>query len=554
MIALLASLRHRRTLTLILSTASFVSPLISTPLHNLMKSPYRHALAASAAPTEGGDTSRPKPRRRRRGGRGKGNPGSDSRERMSPSNSPPQGDGLGLTPGGPDGKVSVAIIGGGVAGLSCARHLCDSGDFRCTVFDTGRLRAGGRCSSRIPVSRGDEDTPLARLGYPVDHAAQILSVSDEEGDWARQVAAWQEEGSVVAFPPGGVAEVSADGIIEVAAPAGTKMYRGSAEGGMGAIPLSLLRQAQNLGAIIEQDVWVSPNGGVRREVDGWTVKGKGRTKEKFDRLVVAHNGKCADRLMSKTPAKGLHSLLRTDFRNKIPDHGGKRMTLNSIYSLTVLLETGGAEQSAIAEALRSTTRGDTAVADGIMSLFIKNHPSLRFVTCATRKYGQDDKDDRAEVWTVLSSPTFATKYKGPQENLPLETVQNVTNLLLRATEKSLGLDEGRIRPIDSRLQLWGAAVPLNVWTGKGDVDGFLYDHEFGAGCCGDWLVEPSIRGAWESGRRLAQWMAKAEETELGKALESLNVGLPGNGGHFVASKWVAEDGIGAHGSEEGASK
>mmetsp|Transcript_11286 Transcript_11286/g.23770 ORF Transcript_11286/g.23770 Transcript_11286/m.23770 type:complete len:118 (-) Transcript_11286:1787-2140(-) len=57
--------------------------------------------------------------------------------------------------------VSVAILGGGISGLSCASHLLESHErqsregqpnFRLevTVFDTGRLRPGGRCSSPNP--------------------------------------------------------------------------------------------------------------------------------------------------------------------------------------------------------------------------------------------------------------------------------------------------------------------------------------------------------------------------------------------------------------------
>ena len=61
--------------------------------------------------------------------------------------------------------VSVAILGGGVSGLSCASELLSRHkqqqqqrqqehssyyDLEVTVFDTGRLRPGGRCSSRLP--------------------------------------------------------------------------------------------------------------------------------------------------------------------------------------------------------------------------------------------------------------------------------------------------------------------------------------------------------------------------------------------------------------------
>eukprot|EP00438_Fugacium_kawagutii_P026496 Skav202807 [mRNA] locus=scaffold326:975371:978207:+ [translate_table: standard] len=43
---------------------------------------------------------------------------------------------------------SVAIIGGGVAGLACAKRLRSHG-VNATVFDTGKREPGGRASSRL---------------------------------------------------------------------------------------------------------------------------------------------------------------------------------------------------------------------------------------------------------------------------------------------------------------------------------------------------------------------------------------------------------------------
>jgi malic enzyme len=58
----------------------------------------------------------------------------------------------------PSQTKTVAIVGGGIAGLSCAHQLSSAVTihnesptiYNVTVFDTGRLRSGGRCSSRNP--------------------------------------------------------------------------------------------------------------------------------------------------------------------------------------------------------------------------------------------------------------------------------------------------------------------------------------------------------------------------------------------------------------------
>jgi len=49
----------------------------------------------------------------------------------------------------------------------------------------------------------------------------------------------------------------------------------------------------------------------------------------------------------------------------------------------------------------------------------------------------------------------------------MERERDVINLILSSLEKSLVVEEGTIHSgfiLDSRLQLWGAAVPLNNWS------------------------------------------------------------------------------------------
>ena len=460
-------------------------------------------------------------------------------------------------------KPSVAIIGGGIAGLSCAQHLQTKYD--ATVFDTGRLRPGGRCSSRYPQDKpknrkGNQDSILAR--YTVDHAAQILIVprGDSFKNFRRQVDIWEEAGLLKRFARDSVVEVSQGRGPNLKGKPNSRADNNPSEAssakpvirsinskhmyyctqGMGSIPLSMLK-SNNIR--VEQDVWISPNNGVKyvgtETNPQWSVQTNGKRFGTYDHVVIAHNGKCADRLMSRTPAKDLHSLLRVDFRPYVPNWGGKKMTLNSIYSLTVALKKGD-DDDAVSD----------FVGEKVVTAFVKNEPNLRLITNQSRKFGHDGKSDGdVEVWTILSSPKFAKKYKGPQENLPKERVDEVTALLLSSLERSLGMKEGTIHDgivKDSRLQLWGAAVPLNVWSPTGEsIDqtnsGFLYDAENGVGACGDWLLDPSIAGAWESGRRLANWMSTVEGGSGGKAN---SVGLPQSGGDFIMSRAASGSGIG----------
>ena len=473
---------------------------------------------------------------------------------------------------------TVAIIGGGIAGLSCASHLSRSGRCVPTVFDTGRLRPGGRCSSRFPndtpkeanrESERSEGTSQDRIlrTQVIDHAAQMIRVTDPGSEFAKQMRRWEEEGIVSRFPSGSVCELltpktptnqpfslrplNGDRRSAMKASAqGTAIEKRAEKEqdaptfyygvqGMGRIPLAIARDG-NIG--IEQDVWVSPINGVKyvgTNTNGksnnvpntprWRIKAKGQTLGEFDRLVVAHNGKCADRLMSTAPAKELHSLLRVNFAPTVPSYGGNRMTLNSIYSLVFAVKKDSCP-------LSSTLPPD------VISLFVKNEPNLRFLSCNTRKHQQSRLEEPYEIWTVLSSPKFAKQYKAPQENLPEEIEDEVTSILLEAVERALGLEDSILKStvVESKLQLWGAAVPLNTWA---ESPGFVYDATYGVGACGDWLLEPSIEGAWESGRRLANWICKELDEGSKTGPSVFSVGLPPNGGKFKASQSASQNGI-----------
>jgi predicted NAD/FAD-dependent oxidoreductase len=268
---------------------------------------------------------------------------------------------------------------------------------------------------------------------------------------------------------------------------------------MGSLPLNML---ENRSFDLQQDVWVSPSSGVRYQANTkkWKLQAKGKTLGYYDQLILAHNGKCADRIMSKSPAEDVHALLRVNFAPTVAANGGKKMTLNSIYSLTICLET------------------NSPLSQRLPAPFVAgfcDHPHLRMITCQTRKY-PDNSNIEHEVWTILSSAKFAKKYKAPQEFLPEETIEQVSLLLLEAVEEMVGTTGEPLKLLDKRLQLWGAAVPLNVWRSKeGDEKnpaGFIYDSDYKVGVCGDWLVEPSIAGAWTSGRLLAQHLSSSKTT------------------------------------------
>ena len=431
---------------------------------------------------------------------------------------------------------SIAIIGGGIAGLSAAQHLQQGHlNWNITVFDTGRLRMGGRCSSRLQndkernEKRTNQDSVLTKCIY--DHAAQIVHVPNTSTSnhifdhFQRQVKIWEKEGILKPFPKDSLVEIYHNdnkGINLRTISSHDKYYPVH---GMGQIPLAM----QTPNVTYHQDTWISPGNGVKfignPTKPQWTIQSNGQRYGTFDEIIIAHNGKCADRLMSKTPAKDVHRLLEVDFRPTVPEWGGKKMTLNSIYSLTFVVK-----------GENGNTLIDDVVGEKTLGAFLGNARDVNFLALQSKKYPFLECQKDYQVYTLLSSAKFAKRYKGPQENLSQDTIDTVTNLMMTALEESLGLEKGSIENVifESRLQLWGAAVPLNVWNSKasdGFQGGFIYDRDFGVGVCGDWLLDPSIAGAWESGRRLASWIMD-------------NKGTVGLTGKFKANKSVAKLGIG----------
>ena len=158
---------------------------------------------------------------------------------------------------------------------------------------------------------------------------------------------------------------------------------------------------------------------------------------------------------------------------------------------------------------------------------------------------------------MLSSGSFGKQHKAAQEFIEgTETEEKVTELLLAATARAAGLPDGsltRETVVASKLQLWGAAVPINAWTGGT----FAWDSDHTIGICGDWLLHsdvgagasacadadadsgvsggsatarPStIESAWVSGRELADHLADATTRTQDHGLR-----LGEGGGRFVA--------------------
>lgn len=160
-------------------------------------------------------------------------------------------------------QLSIAVVGAGVAGLACARHLTEAHlDVR--LFDKGRS-PGGRLATRRT------ETPLGEVSF--DHGAQYISVRDSA--FARVMEDFASTGAAAVWE-------FDDGMN---APARTRLQRWVGTPGM-----STLARQMAEGLAIETSVRVTR---VRTDGDGWRLEINRPGREQstsegpFDAVVLA---------------------------------------------------------------------------------------------------------------------------------------------------------------------------------------------------------------------------------------------------------------------------
>ncbi|XP_078429812.1 FAD/NAD(P)-binding oxidoreductase family protein isoform X2 [Wolffia australiana] len=364
----------------------------------------------------------------------------------------------------------VGIIGGGISGLICALTLEKRG-IRSTVFDTGVHGLGGRMGTRVV----DPD-PLV-----FDHAAQFFTVTDPR--FQVFVDKWIEEGLVREWKGLlGNLEVGGEFIPLPPSPAryvGTKGMRPLAD--------SILRDSRMVNVV--RPCWISK---IEPFNGSWHLTENGKPHGHFDSIVISHNGKCANRLLSTSGLPLLASQM-------------KRLELSSIWALLAAFKE---------PLIRPNSNGALA----FEGAFVKGIDSVSWMGNNSRKLFPS-KNDIPHCWTFFSTGSYGRKNKVPQENVPKVTADKVTREMLSGAEVALGLSEGSLKPFYTRVQLWGAALPTNT----PDVP-CIYDPCGRAGICGDWLLGSSIEAAVLSGISLGEHIANFFSSG-GSQAEEFSIGL-----------------------------
>ncbi len=393
---------------------------------------------------------------------------------------------------------NVAIIGGGLSGLVCALELGQKG-IKSTVFDTGEHGVGGRLATRSGSDgslRNPEPITLDNIVF--DHAAQYFTASDPRfvqmvENWAAAGAVREWDGSV-----GALSNTRYKSLEQT-----RKMYIGT--GGMRQFAEYLASAAESSKLVeIRRPLWVntikflnssSSGGGF-----GWKVLARGVDQGVYDAIIIAHNGKCANRLSAPMGIPAVHAALR-------------KLKLSANWVLMVAFESS--------VSVPVNTQGKK-----MEGAFIRGSEVLSWAGNNTAKLKlnalSDSKAKNLECWSLVSTQKYGKLNKVPQEAVPQDVATRITQEMLTELAQALGMSSVNDLPpiVYSKAQLWGAALPINTPN-----VGCIWDTAGRVGVAGDWVNGGgSMEAAALSGLAMAECIA-AEALQNGGG-----VGVGGGGG------------------------
>ncbi|MEM7754416.1 MAG: FAD-dependent oxidoreductase [Planctomycetota bacterium] len=333
--------------------------------------------------------------------------------------------------------MKIGIIGGGVAGLTAAKTLANSG-CEVRVFDKGRGPGGRAARRRETLPDGTQ--------LHFDHGAQYFTARDE--GFARTVARWCDRGVAAPWDATLVAiERDSDGARRVVPKvAGPVRYVGVP--GMNEIVRDM---ADRLPAGAEID-FASRVADLTRAGSHWDlIDDQGDTLGSFDTVLCA------------TPPSQAADLLAD-----LPDLAARcqRVEMRPNWALMLAF--------------------DAPLGADFDGAFInrqsKEHESTLSWVCRNgSKPGRPD----AECWVAHADHRWTRK------NLESDR-EDVPAALLAAFFDAVGVEPRE--PIFTRAHRWRYALPTAPLG-----DGCLFDADNAAGACGDWAYGARIEGAYLSG-------------------------------------------------------
>jgi predicted NAD/FAD-dependent oxidoreductase len=432
-----------------------------------------------------------------------------------------------------ESRARVAIIGAGVAGLSCAAAIAKAvegdGPF-VELFDQGSRGRGGRASSSRPTTH---DPPLV-----FDHGCQFFTAESEAFretclalERAGHIARWEgrfgtfdartgmflpkgeNKTSETEFPEDFFRLLAADEVF-----VGIPTMRGLCDGLRALIPQNAAVDSPQCAVTsLEMDETVNDRSWTALGVDGRILDAnesgsEARKLGAFEAVVVtdvmlAKSGTPGSCALKGAGLSGVTEDARqsdaTGQREKMETFSGtsararetwramRSSSPESLFSLMVAFE----DQDAL---FHEDIPFDAAVVTGseILQLLVRD----------SSKPGRES----GNRWTAVSTAAYASlvlaraplRVNGAYNPQTAEYLERVTPAMVEATRDVLcSASASKTKfgtPMHARSQRWGHAFPSKGWEGSE----FAWDPMLRFGACGDFASGPGVEAAWESG-----WMA-----------------------------------------------
>jgi len=346
---------------------------------------------------------------------------------------------------------SVAIVGAGLAGLSCAQALRSAG-VQVTVLDKSRGVAG-----RMSTRRGE--------GWQADHGAQYFTARHPA--FAAEVARWMDAGVAVPWAPRIAVLGGDDPRRDVRGSLG-----GGASGGVGGAGDGGLVRHVGVPRMTSPAQWLAEGLGVRT---GHTVQTLRRDGTRW-RLGTAEHGwlpEAFDALVLAMPSPQAEALLRQGWQGR----DGAGADADALVNVAAAVTMRGCWALML--------RFDAAVDLPFDAAFVNAGP-LRWMARDSHKPGRPASANGGDTWVLHASPEWSEAHIE-------DTPEAAAEALLDAFA-----GWGGPRPAACTAHRWRYADSLPP-----PPDLRQWVPALGLGLCGDWLAAGKVEGAWLSGHGLA---------------------------------------------------
>ena len=313
------------------------------------------------------------------------------------------------------------------------------------VYDSGKRLVGGRASSRL--------LEISGLQLVADHSAQFFYAKENE---FKAIVDQMVQGNAVRVWNGVLGNINNAGDFEEIYIKDTRY--------VGAEGISSLARYIADGLNTKINTWVSRM--ERTPTGRWKLFKYSTYLGEYDFVIISHNGKCADKLLSSTDLSRIHNILKVNFGPVLANPSDmKKLQLCSLWvaifafrgAFPVPFEAAYVQSDVLSWVCNTSKKIGQASGDGPDDIHV-------WTFISTREFAAANKVRQTSRVTTCFFYSYASHYTShayllfpvsqvPQESISPAKEEEVASTLLREFERCSGLSPGSTAPVYRRLQV-----------------------------------------------------------------------------------------------------